>query len=45
MFLEVEEGGQDRDGKSSKSLFNQIHSCAFFLYLILDKVSIVPEKP
>ena len=26
MFLEVEEGGQDRDGRSSKSLFNKIHS-------------------
>ena len=25
MFLEVEEGGQDRDGRSSNSLFNQIH--------------------
>ena len=22
----VEEGGQDRDGRSSKNLFNQIHS-------------------
>ena len=26
MFLEVEEGGQDRDGRSSRSLFNKIHS-------------------
>ena len=26
MFLEVEEGGQDRDIRSIKSLFNQIHS-------------------
>ena len=26
MFLEVEEGGQDRDRRSSKNLFNQIHS-------------------
>ena len=26
VFLEVDEGGQDRDGESSKNLFNQIHS-------------------
>ena len=26
MFLEVEESGQDRDGRSSMSLFNQNHS-------------------
>ena len=26
VFLEVEEGGQDRYGRSSQSLFNQIHS-------------------
>ena len=26
MFLEVEEGGQDRDGRSSRSLFNQNHN-------------------
>ena len=26
MFLEVEEGGQDQDGRSRKSLFNQIHN-------------------
>ena len=32
MFLEVEEGGQDRDGRSSRSLFNsKLFKCLYVL--------------